>query len=127
MLAHQPTLRSIKTTPQALHTGLNTLAQTSTRTSQTAMQKLGPNTILGTPPPEIHHSELPLPCADRVYLGRLRWGHHTALDTYRKRIEWMIPSKKSAFTECITDTSLPIVSHTHHDPLSRTHTHKATT
>ena len=57
MLAHQPTPRSIKTTPQALCTGLlNTIPQHSsshihTHFTNIAIQKLGPNTILGTPPP----------------------------------------------------------------------------
>ena len=56
MLVHQPTPRSIKTTPQALHTGLlNTIPQHSslhihTHFTNIAIQKLGPNTILGTPP-----------------------------------------------------------------------------
>ena len=72
MLAHQPTPRSIKTTPQALYTGfLKTIPQHSSshihmHFTNLAIQKLGPNTILGTPPPEIHHSELALPHADRV-------------------------------------------------------------
>ena len=55
---------SIKTTPQALYTGfLNTIPQHSsshihTHFTNLAIQKLGPNTILGTPPPppEIHPS-----------------------------------------------------------------------
>ena len=74
MLAHQPTPRSIKTTPQALYTGLlNTIPQHSsshihTHLTNIAIQKLGLNTILGTPPR-----------VDRVYLSRLRCGHHTAL------------------------------------------------
>ena len=59
MLAHQPTPRSIKTTPQALYTGLlkelNTIPQHSsshihTHFTNLEIQKLGPNTILGTPP-----------------------------------------------------------------------------
>ena len=87
MLAHQPIPRSIKTTPQALYNGLlNTIRQHSsshihTHFTNIAIQKLGPNTMLGTPPPEIHHSELALPHADRVHLNRLRCGHHTALAT----------------------------------------------
>ena len=91
MLAHQPTPRSIKTPPQALYTGLlNTILQHSSPShphhfTNIAKQKLCPNTILGTPPPEIHHSEHGLPRADRVHLSRLRCGHHTALATYRKR------------------------------------------
>ena len=93
MLAHQQTPRSIKTTTQALSTGLlNTISQHSsshlyTHFTNIAIQKLGPNTILGTPPPEIHYSEHALPRADRVHLSRLRCGHHTALATYRKRID----------------------------------------
>ena len=56
MVVHQPTPRSIKTTPQALYTGfLNTIPQHSsshihTHFTNLAIQKLGPNTILGTPP-----------------------------------------------------------------------------
>ena len=85
MLAHQPTPSSIKTTPQALYTGLlNTLPQHSnsyihTHFTSIVIQKLGPNTILGTPHPKIHHSEHALPCVDRVHLSRLA--------TYRKRID----------------------------------------
>ena len=51
MLAHQPTPRSIKTTPQALYTGLlNTFLQHSsshihTHFTNLAIQKLDPNTI----------------------------------------------------------------------------------
>ena len=93
MLAHQPTPRSIKTTPQALYIGLlNTIFQRSNshihlHFTNIAILKLGPNTILGTLHPEIHHSEHTLPRADRVHLSRLRSGHHTALATYRKRID----------------------------------------
>ena len=80
MLVHQPTPRSIKTTPQGLYTGLlNTIPQHScshihTHFTNLAIQKLGPNTILGTHPPEIHHSELALPRAHRVLLSRLHCG-----------------------------------------------------
>ena len=107
MLAHQPTPRSIKTTPQALYTGLlNTIPQHSsshihTHYTNIAIQKLGPNTILGTPPPELHHSEHALPRADRVHLSRLRCGHHTALATYRKRID---DSADEVCTHCSTNT-----------------------
>ena len=93
MLAHQLTPRSIKTAPRALYTGLlNTIPQHSssdihTHFTNLAIQKLGPNTTLGTPPPEIHHSKLALPRSDRVHLSRLGCGHHTALATYRKRID----------------------------------------
>ena len=93
MLAHQPIPRSIEITPQLLYTELlNTIPQHSsshihTHFTNIAIQKLGPNTILRTPPPEIHHSKLALPRADRVHLTRLRCGHHTALATYRKRID----------------------------------------
>ena len=93
VLVHQPTPHSIKTTPQSLYTGLlNTIPQHSsshihTHFTNLSIQKLGLNTILGTPPPEIHHSELALPRADRVHLSRLHCGHHTALATYRKRID----------------------------------------
>ena len=71
-MAHQPTPRSIKTTPQALYTGLlNTIHQHSSshihrHFTNIAMQKFGPNRILDTPTPEIHHSEPALPGADRV-------------------------------------------------------------
>ena len=93
MLAHQPTPCSIKTTPQALYTGLlNTIPKHSsshihTHFTNIDIQKLGPNTILGTPQPEINHSEHVLPRADQVHLRRLRCSHHTALATYRKRID----------------------------------------
>ena len=93
MLVHQPTSWTIKTTPQALYTGLlNIISQHSsspihTHCTSTAIQKLSPNTILGDPPPKIHHSEHALPRADRVHLSRLCCGHQTALATYRKRID----------------------------------------
>ena len=107
MLAHQPTPCSIKTTPQALYTGLlNTSSHIHTHFTNIAIQKLGPNTILGTPPPEIHHSEHALPRTDRVHLSRLRCGHHTALATYQR--ESPTPSTKSAYTVALT----PIASHT---------------
>ena len=105
MQAHQPTPCSIKTTPQALYTGLlNTIPQHSsshihTHFTNLAIQKLGPNTILGTPSPEIHQSELALPRADRVHLSKLRCGHHTALETYRKRID---DSVNEVCTHCST-------------------------
>ena len=107
MLAHQQTPRSIKTTPQALYTGLlNTIPQHSsshihTHFTNIAIQKLDTSTILGTPPPEIHHSEPALPRADRVHLSRLRCGHHTALATYRKRID---DSVDEVCTDCSTNT-----------------------
>ena len=59
------------------------------------------NTISGTLPPEIYHSELALPRADRVHLTRLRCGHHTALSTYRKRID---DSVDEVCTHCSTNT-----------------------
>ena len=59
------------------------------------------NPILGTPPPKIHHSELALPRADRVHLSRLRCRHHTALATYRKRID---DSVDEVCTHCSTGT-----------------------
>ena len=105
MMAHQPTPLSIKTTPQALYTGLlNTIPQHAgshihTHFTNITIQKLGPNTILGTPPPEIHHSELALPRADRVHLSRLRCGHHSALVTYQKRID---DSADEVCTHCST-------------------------
>ena len=106
MLVHQPTPHSIKTTPQALYTGLNTIPQHSsshihTHFTNIAIQKLGPNTILGTPPPEIHYSEHALPRADRVHLSRLRCGHHTELATYRKRID---DSVDEVCRHCSTNT-----------------------
>ena len=107
MLAHQPTPRSIKTTPQALYTLLlNTIPQHSSshihaHFTNLSIQKLGSNTILGTPLPQIHHSELALPRADRVHLSRLRCGHHTALATYRKRID---DSVVEVCTHCSTGT-----------------------
>ena len=109
MLEHHPTPCSIKTTPQALYTGLlNTIPQHSRSHIQMhftniAIQKLGPNTILFTPPPEIHHSEPALPCADRVQINRVHCGHHTALATYRKRIDDSVDElTKSAHTVALT-------------------------
>ena len=116
MLANQPTPRSMKTTPQALYTGLlNTFPQHSsshihTHFTNLAIQKLGPNTILGTPPPEIYHSELALPRADRVHLSRLRCEHHTVLATYRKRID---DSINDVCTHCSTGTHSLIHIMTH--------------
>ena len=116
MMVHEPTPRGIKTTPQALYTGfLNTIPHHSsshihTHFTNLAIQKLGPNTILGTPPPEIHHSELALPRADRVDLSRPRCGHHTALATYQKRID---DSVDEVCTDCSTGTHslTPIMIH----------------
>ena len=106
MLVPQPTPRSIKTTPPALYTGLlNTIPQHSssshihTHFTNIAIQKLGPNTILGTPPSEIHNSEHALPRADRVQPSRLHCGHHTALATYQKRIDDSV-----VCTHCSTNT-----------------------
>ena len=107
MLEHQPTPCSIKTTPQALYTRLlNTIPQHSSSHIHTyftniAIQKLGPNTILGTPPTEIHHKELALPRVDWVHLSRLHCRHHTALSTYRKRID---DSVDEVCTHCSTNT-----------------------
>ena len=107
MLAHKPTPRGIKTTPQALYTGfLDTIHQhcsshIHTHFTNLAILKLFSNTTLGTPPPEIHHLELALPRADRVNLSRLRCGHHTALATYRKRID---DSTDEVCTHCSTGT-----------------------
>ena len=128
MLALQPTPRSIKTTPQALYTALlNTIPQHSsshihTHFTNLAIQKLGPNTILGTPSPEIHHSELAQPRADRVHLSRLRCGHHTALATYRKRID---DSVDEVCTHCSTGTLC--LTHIINDQLFRTYAHEDTT
>ena len=47
---------------------------------------LGPNSILGVPPPKIHQSERDLPRQDRIHLSRLRCGHHPALQAYQHRI-----------------------------------------
>ena len=118
MLAHQPTPRSIKTTPQALYTGLNTIPQHSSshihmHFTNLVIQKLGPNTILGTHPSEIHHSELALPRADRVHLNRLRCGHHTALATYQKRIDDSVDEVCTHCTHSLTHimTLCPALTH----------------
>ena len=68
-----------------------------------AIQKPGPNTKLGTPPPppKIHRSEHALPRADQVHLSRLCCGHHTALATYRRRID---DSIDEVSTRCSTNT-----------------------
>ena len=79
----------------------NTSSHIHTHFTNVAIQKLGPSTILGTPPPEIHNSELALPLSDRVHLSRLRCGHHTALATYRKRID---DSVDEVCTHCNTGT-----------------------
>ena len=92
LLPHQPTPYIIKTTPQALCTGLlNTIPQHSSshvhmHFTNITIQKLSPNTILGTSPPEMYHSEQALRREDRVHLCRLRCGHHIALATNQKRI-----------------------------------------
>ena len=110
MLGHQPTPRRIKTTQQALYTGLiNTIPQHSSshvhsHFTNIAIEKLCPNTIFGTPwspPREKHRSEDALPCADRVHLSRLLCRHHTALATYRKRID---DSVDKVCIHCSTNT-----------------------
>ena len=100
MLTHQSTPRRIKS-PQALYTGLNTIPQHShshihTHFTNIAIQKLGINTILGTPLPEPA-----LPWADRVHLSRLCCGHHTALANLLKRID---DSIDKVCTHCSTNT-----------------------
>ena len=57
----------------------NTLASRS-------IQRLGPNTVLGTIPPEIDPSESLLSREDQVHLSRLRCGHHNSLMSYRHRL-----------------------------------------
>ena len=107
MLAHQPAPRSIKTTPQALYTGLlNTIPQHYSshihmHFTNIAIEKLSPNTMLGTPPLEVNHSKPALPCADRVHLSRLHCGHHTAQATYWKSID---DSVNEVCTHCSTNT-----------------------
>ena len=126
MLAHQPTPRSNETTPQALYTGfLNTIPQHSSshihmHFTNLAIQKLSPNTILGTLPPEIHQSELTLPRADWVHLSRLRCGHHTALATYQKRIDYSIDK---VCTHCSTGTHSLTQIMTHCPALTHIRTH----
>ena len=117
------TPRSIKTTPQALYTGLlNTIPQHSSsyihkHFTNIAIQKLGPNAILGTPPLEIHHSELALTRVDRVHLSRIRCGHHTAPATYRKRID---DSIEEVCTHCSTNTHSQAHIMTHCPTLTHT-------
>ena len=86
MLAHQPTPHSIKTTPQALYTGfLNTIPQHSrshihTHFTNLAIQKLGPNTILGTPSLKYttqnshYHMRTEYPCGSARGLTLVVWG-----------------------------------------------------
>ena len=88
----------------------NTNSHIHTHFTNISIQKLGSNTILGTPPPEIRHSEHSLPRADRVHLSRLRCGHHTALATYRKRINDIV---NEVCTHCHTSTHSPTQIMTH--------------
>ena len=66
--AHQPTTRSVKTTPQALYTGLlNTIPQHSsshihTHITKIAIQKLGHNTILSSSTPKYITQNTPTTC-----------------------------------------------------------------
>ena len=122
MLAHQPTPCCIKSTTQALYTGLlNTIPQHSsshihTHFTNIVIQNLGRKTILGTPPPEIHHSEHAIQRADRVHLSMLRCGHHTVLATYRKRIDDSVGevcTNSTTNTHSLTHiiTHCPILTH----------------
>ena len=121
ILVHQPTPRSIKTTPQALYAGLlNTIPQYSSshihmHFTNIAIQKLGPGTILDTPPLEIHHSEHALPRMDRVHLSRLCCGPHTALATYQMRI---YDSIDEVCIHCSTSTHSLIHIMTHRPTLT---------
>ena len=121
LLSHQPLHRASRLTPQVLYTDLlSTIHKHSnshihSNFMNIAIEKLGPNTILGIPPPEIENSELTLPRGDRVHLSMFRCGHHLALVTYHKRM--MTPSTKSACTvtlpTIVSHTSWPTVPHSH--------------
>ena len=87
----------------------DTSSHMRTNNTSIAIQKLAPNTILDTPPTEIHQSEhTPLLRADRVHLCRLRCGHHTALATYQKRI---YDSVDEVYIHCSTNTHCPALTH----------------
>ena len=91
---------------KALYTGLlstlpNTNSHFHTNFTNIAIQKLSPNTILATPPSDIHQPKLTLPREDRVHLSRLRCGHHLAQAKYHKRID---DSVDNACIYCHTTT-----------------------
>ena len=97
MLLSAPTPRNIKTTPAKYYTDiLNTIPPPPTDTNRKthihntlatrSIQNLRPNTVLGTPPPEIDASESLLSREDQVHLSRLRCGHHNSLMAYRHRL-----------------------------------------
>ena len=99
MSNHPHTPRNIKTTPSTRYlTKLNELPpcppQTSlhnhihTQITRQSIQSLIDNTQLHGRPPDIHPSETTLPREDRVHLARLRCGHHPALLSYQKRLDY---------------------------------------
>ena len=112
MLVHQPTPHSIKATPQALYTGLlNTIPQHSssyihTHFTNIAIQKLSPNTILGTSPLKYitqnthYHVQTEYTLAGFIADITLLW-------QLTKR-EYKTLLRKSAYTVAIT----PTASHT---------------
>ena len=57
-----------------------------TTTVKDSISSLGPNRVLGIPPPQIHASERLLPCAYHTTLSQLRSGFCKDLETYQQRI-----------------------------------------
>ena len=102
MLAHQPTPRSIKTTPQALYTGLlNTIFTHPHALQKYSHTKTRSEHNIRYSYTEMHHSEHALPRADRVHLSWLRYGHYNELATYRKSID---DSVKKVCIHCSINT-----------------------
>ena len=102
-------LRSIKTTPQVLYTGLlNTIPEHSSNqfTHPHSLHKHRDTKSrsqhnIRNSSPKTHQSEHALPRADRVHLGRLHCGHRTTPATYRKSLD---DSVDEICTYCSTNT-----------------------
>ena len=115
MLAHQPTPHSIKTTPQALYTGLlNTIPWHSsshihTHFTNIDIQKTRPQHNIRYSSPHNTSLRTRTQRVDRIHLSRLRYRHHTALATYQKRID---DSVDEVYTHCHTVALTPIASNT---------------
>ena len=92
-MVHNPhTPINIKTTPSTHHTN-STITTTMSSPNQIftprspTVPSLKDNIQLLASPPDIHPSELSIPCEDRIHLSRLWCRHNPTLLTYQKRLD----------------------------------------
>ena len=111
MLAHQQTPYCIKTTQQAQYTGLLSIILWTF----IAIQKLGPNIILATPHPDTTRNLYNHVGTEWTSAGFIRG------ITFR----WPCTAKglMTILMKPAYSVTLPPIVSTHHDTLSRTHTH----